>query len=78
MDYTVFTYIICIGFWLLFALCTISVMAWAYVYIQYYRWEKIERKEANIMNSVYQAVTDAIKEAKEADVLLMQNLEEDE
>ena len=67
MDFEVFTYIICIGFWLLAAFATVSIMAWVYVYVQYYRWEKNERKEADIMNSVYTAVQDAIKEAKEAD-----------
>lgn len=78
MDYIVFTYIATIGFWLLVAFCTIAVMAYVYVYIQYYRWDKLERKEANIMNSVYKAVQDAIKEANEVDVLLTQNIEENE
>lgn len=41
---TIACYVLAVCFWVLAALCFVSLSAFVYVQVQYYRWDKEERE----------------------------------
>ena len=49
-----------IGFWVCCALCTIAILTYVWIVIQYYRWDKMDRENVNLTNIVSKAVAETI------------------
>ena len=62
MDYQTFCMIMAIMFWVLSALGIVSLMAWVYCQVQYYKWDKEDR----LKESIVDMMKEAIKEVHEA------------
>ena len=45
---TIACYILAVCFWVLAALCFVSLSAFVYVQVQYYRWDKEEREAVKL------------------------------
>ena len=52
MSYTACVMILGILFWVLAGLCVVSFMAWIYVQIVYYKWNKEDRERQEIERKV--------------------------
>lgn len=52
MNYYTFCIIFCIFFWVICAVAVVMGMAWVYIQIQYYRWDKETRLEKIIIERV--------------------------
>lgn len=52
MDYYTFCIIFCIFFWVICAFAIVMGMAWVYIQIQYYRWDKEARLEKAIIERI--------------------------
>ena len=62
MDYMTWCIIAGIAFWVLAALAVVTMMAWAYCYFQYYRWDKQDRERNTFVHAVQEAVEHAEQE----------------
>lgn len=62
MDYRTFCMILGIMFWVLSAMGIVSLMAWVYCQVQYYKWDKEDRMKESIVD----LIKEAIKEVHEA------------
>ena len=51
-----------IGFWLIAALSIITLMAYVYVVVQYYHWDKQDRERNNIVQEISDKVAEKVKE----------------
>lgn len=45
---TIACYVLAVCFWVLAALCFVSLSAFVYVQVQYYRWDKEEREAVKL------------------------------
>lgn len=45
---TIACYVLAVCFWVLAALCFVSLSAFVYVQVQYYRWDKEEREASKL------------------------------
>ena len=69
MDYMTWCIIAGIGFWVLFALAIVAMLAWVYVYVQYYRWDKQDRERNTFVHAVQAAVQEAVEQAQRENTL---------
>ena len=49
---TIACYILAICFWVLAALCYVSLTAFVYVQVQYYKWDKEEREARKLATMI--------------------------
>lgn len=49
--------ILAIGFWTIAALAIVTLMAYVYVQIQYYRWDKTDREFAELESKLVEKIT---------------------
>ena len=54
-----------IGFWVIAALAIVTLMAYVYVVVQYYHWDKQDRERNSIVQEISDRVTEKMKEVKE-------------
>ena len=78
MDYMTWCIIAGIFFWILCALAVVSGMAWVYVCLQYYRWDKQDRERDNFVHAVQAAVQEAVEQAKNENMPQNEDIEESE
>lgn len=62
MQYEVAWIIIAIFFWVLCAAAIVIGMAWAFCYVNYYRWDKEDRNKSDIVKQIQEEVLDKIDE----------------
>lgn len=67
MDYNTFCMILGIMFWVLTALGIVSLMAWVYCQIQYYKWDKEDRMKESIIDLIKEAIKDVHEAYKNYD-----------
>lgn len=63
--YTAYVMILGILFWVLAGCTVVSLMAWVYTQVMYYRWNKEDREQANLIEQVQQTVKDKIEEIEQ-------------
>ena len=65
MDYAAIMTILGIFFWVLLAAAIILFGAWVYIQLMYYHWEKLDREQNNLVETVTKAVNDKIDEVSQ-------------
>lgn len=60
MDYQTFCMIMAIMFWVLSALGIVSLMAWVYCQVQYYKWDKEDRIKEELAEKISKQVGEMI------------------
>lgn len=65
MDYSAAMVILAIFFWVLLASAIILLGAWIYIQLMYYHWEKQDREQCNLVETVTQAVNDKLSEVSQ-------------
>ena len=65
--YTAYVMILGILFWVLAGCAVVSLMAWVYTQVMYYRWNREDREKATLVVQVQEAVNDKIEEIRQDD-----------
>lgn len=60
MDYQTFCMIMAIMFWTLSALGIVTLMAWVYCQVQYYKWDKEDRIKNELAEKISEQVGEMI------------------
>ena len=61
---TLASYILACAFWLLAALGIVTLMAFVYVEVQYYHWNKEEREQDQLVKELSKRIAEKIEESK--------------
>lgn len=64
---TLASYILACAFWLLAALGIVTLMAFVYVEVQYYHWNKQERESKQLVKELSERIAETVKEVKESE-----------
>lgn len=62
---TLASYILACAFWLLAALGIVTLMAFVYVEVQYYHWNKEEREHDRLVEELSKHIAEKIEETRE-------------
>ena len=62
-----FCYILAISFWVLAALAVVCMIVWVFCYVQYYRWEKQEREQTNLVSTIQESIKKALADIENSD-----------